>query len=121
MAMSHHALGDLTSVIHPNLPFRLLPPLKLLQNAHLPLQRLQPFPRLLLHQSLIIAQFRKEVFAVRCRGHGGTEDGFHHEGVVGFERVAVGVPERGRELFGGVLEVVLDALGGEIETAVKGL
>ena len=34
--------------------------------------------------------------------------------MVRFEGVAVGVAEGGREFFGGVLEIMLDGLGGEI-------
>lgn len=36
-----------------------------------------------------------------------------------FQRVAVGVAEGDREFFAGVLSVVADGLGGEIETAAR--
>ncbi len=38
--------------------------------------------------------------------------------MVRFQSVAVGVPEGDGELFGGVLDVVADGLGGEIETTM---
>lgn len=103
-----------TPLDFPPLPFRLLPPLKPLQNRHLPLQGLQPLPRRLVHLLVIIAQLRVKVLPVRRRGHGGAENGLHHEGMVGFQGAGVGGPEGGRELFGGVLEVRTDAEGGEV-------
>ena len=100
-----------------SLPLRLLPRLERLQYCHLPLQRLQPLPRRRVHLAGVVAQLGVEVLAVRRRGHGGAEDGFHEEGVVWFERVSVGGTEGGGELIGGVEEVGADALGGEVEAA----
>ena len=99
------------------LPFSLLPRLELLQDRHLLLQRLQPLPRRRVHLRGVVSQLSVKVLAVRRRGHGGAEDGLHHEGVVGFQRVAVGGAEGGGELVGGVLEVGADALRGEVEAA----
>ena len=100
------------------LPFRLLPPLKLLQYRHLLLQPFQPLARGGVHLGGVVAQLRVEILAVRRGGHGGAEDGLHHEGVVGLQRAGVGGAEGGRELFGWVLQVRADAEGGEVEAAV---
>lgn len=108
---------SIDSKVLKRLPLRLLPRLERLQNRHLPLQRLQPLPRRRVHLAGVVAQLGVKVLAVRRRGHGGAEDGFHEEGVVGFERVGVGGSEGGGELVGGVDEVGADALGGEVEAA----
>ena len=117
-----HRTQDMHQSITPffPLPLRLLPPLELLQYRHLPLQRPQPLPRRLVHLRGVVAQLGVEILPVRRGGHGGAEDGLHHEGVVGLQRAGVGGPEGGRELLGGGLQVRADAEGGEVQAAVCG-
>ena len=84
---------------HPKtpLPFRILPLQKRLQNRNNLHQRTQPRLQLTLHLRLtpLCPQLRIKVLTVRTRAHRSAENRLHHEGMVRFERVAVGGAEGG--------------------------
>lgn len=83
-----------------NLPLRLLCLQKRLHNRNHLSQRLQPNLEFLLHFRRIFPQLHIEILSVRDGAHRGAEDRFHHEGVVRFERRAIGGAEGDGELFG---------------------
>lgn len=70
-----------------------------------------------LNLRLVAAQLGVKVLPVGGGGHGGGEDGLDDEGVVGLEGVAVGLAEGVGEFRGGLVEVVAEGLGGEVEAA----
>lgn len=90
----------------PDLPLRLLPLQKPLQHRNNFLQTSKPHPQLTHNLLLILAQLDIEILPVRTRAHRGAEDGLHHEGVVRFQRVAVGGAEGGGELVGAGCDVL---------------
>lgn len=69
-----------------------------LQNGYLALQRRQPLLQLGRYLGLVIAKAGVEILAVRTGAHGGTEDGFDKEAMVGLQRGAIGGAEGGAEL-----------------------
>lgn len=74
-------------------PLRLLPRHKLIQNAHDPLQALQPRIQLLAHPGLIIPQLRVKVLPIRRRAHRGAENRLHDERMMLLQRPTVRVSE----------------------------
>jgi hypothetical protein len=101
-----------------SLPLRLLPLQELIQHRDILLEALEPLLQLRLHLRIVGSQLLVEVLPVRCRAHGGAEDGLHDEGVMWLEGVAVGFAEGVGEFFGGVRDVVAEGLGGEVEGTV---
>lgn len=101
------------------LPLGLLALLEGLQDSHHLLQRNDLLVHLRDNLGLVITQLGVEVLAVRSRGHGSAEDGLDQEGVVRLEGTTVGLTEGLRQLLGGVVEVVAEGLGSEVETTIK--
>lgn len=89
------------------LPLGILASLEGLENAHHLLQCRD----LLLHgrrdRGLVtVAQLGVKFLAVWSGRHGGTENGLDNPGMIGLKGAAVGLTERGRQLSGGIVEVV---------------
>lgn len=80
-------------------------------------QRGEVLLELLLDLGRVVAELDVEVLAVGAGAHGGGEDGLDEEAVVGLQGARVRGAEGVGELGGGVLEVVLEGLAGEFETA----
>jgi hypothetical protein len=64
----------------------------------------------------VLTELGVKVLSVGNGGHGGAEDGLDHEAVVGLQGVGVGTAERVGQLLGGVIDVLLEALGSEVKT-----
>lgn len=74
----------------------------------------------LLDLGLVVSQLLVEIGAGRAGAHGGAEEGFDNEGVVGLQGGGVGVTEGGRELFGFAVDVGVEGKAHEVEaTAVQ--
>ncbi|KAI6754150.1 hypothetical protein HG530_013326 [Fusarium avenaceum] len=64
----------------------------------------------------VLTELGVKVLSVGNGGHGGAEDGLDHEVVMGLQGVGVGATERVGKLLGGVVDVLLKALGSEVKT-----
>ena len=106
---------SLSNRASPSLPLGIGGVEEALEDANDLVQRLQVLPELHLDLLLVGAELDVEVFAVRARAHGGTEDGLHEHAVVGLEGDAVGVAEGLRELVVVVGQVLAERDAGELE------
>lgn len=101
------------------LPLGFLALLEGLQDGHHLLQGNNLLVHLGNDLGLVITQLGVEVLAVRSRGHRSAEDRLDQEGVVRLEGAAVGFTEGLGQFLGGVVEVVAESLGSEVETTTK--